>query len=121
MYSLIFDEKSIELPKYSFEIADRLTKVEAVINSGQAYKKKCEEIFKFEKELLGKEIVDDIVGDFSTCDPNDIMLLYMGIVDCYNQPIVEKKSEQLQKTFDSVDLSKISKLTDSINKLENFK
>lgn len=118
MYSIIFNKKEIELPNYSFQIAESLETTETINGSGKSYKEKCKALYKFETELLGEEIVKEIIGDFEKCDPNDIQLLYMGIVDCYNQPIIEKRNEQLKNTLSNYEIDKISKVIDTAEKIK---
>lgn len=116
MYSVIFENREIQLPDYSFDIADKLEKTEEINNSSRKFKDKCRAVYDFEKMLLPN--IEEILGDFENCDPNDIQLLWMGIVDCYNQPIVEKRKEQIEATMNGYDFSKITKLTESMGKLK---
>ena len=117
MYSIFFNNKEIRLPDYSFAIAEKLEETETINNSSRTFKEKCKAVYDFEKDLI-KDAFSEIIGDFETCDPNDIQLLFMGIVECYNQPIIEKRRQQIEKTMNSYDFSKISKLVDSAEKLK---
>lgn len=40
-------------------------------------------MYKFESELIGKQKLSELIGDFNDCDPNDINLLYLKIVASY--------------------------------------
>lgn len=117
MYTIYFGNKEVRLPNYSFDIAEMLETVGAINNSNRAYKEKCSEVYEFEKKLLGESTVNELVGEFNSCDPNDIQLLFMGIVDCYNQPIKQKRDEQLKNALNRTDFSKISKLMEIADKL----
>lgn len=118
MYSLILNNKNIQLPNYSFGIAERLEECSAINSSERTYKDKCLALYDFEKDLLGEDKISELVGDFETCDPNDIQLLFMGIVSCYNQPIEKKRNEQINNALSKIDIDKISKIMEHAGELK---
>lgn len=118
MYSVIFSGQELELPNYNFGVVEKLEKADKVNNSQQTFKEKCKALYDLEKFLLGEDKLVEVVGTFNECDPNDVQLLYMGIVECYNQPIIEKQREQLEKTLDGYDFSKITRITEAMGKIK---
>lgn len=118
MYSLIFNGRDIELPNFSFSIAEKIEAIELSNNSQKKFKEKCRLMYSFEKELIG-DVVDEIIGDFEKCDPNDISVLFVSIVECYNQPVSQQKEEQLSSLFNG-DLSKVTELLNSLDNLDKL-
>lgn len=114
MYSIIFEKKEHVLPDYNFDIAEKLEALEIINTSeNKTYKEKCRALYDFETE-----IIKDILPEFEKCDPNDIQLLFMSITECYNQPIIEKRKEQIKNSLNNYDFDKISKMADSVEKLK---
>lgn len=120
MYSLVFNGRELSLPNYTFKIAEKLEALEASNNSQKKFKEKCKSMYSFEKELLGDDEIKELIGEFEECDPNDISLLYRGIIDCYNSPIIQQRNEQISQLLDNSDLSKITNLVNTINSIERL-
>lgn len=125
MYVIVYNDKEIELPKYSFVIAEKLEAIElSNKQETKKFKEKCRMMYNFEKELIGEDTLKEIVGDFDTCDPNDINLVYKGIVNCYNQPVIDKQNEELRSLLNDNEISKLLEMVDkvdSLNKVRNKK
>ena len=119
MYLVSFNGTELELPNYNFTIAAKIEEIEAnnKKSSSMKFKEKCRKMYNFEVELLGKDKMKNIIGEFDTCDPNDINILYLGIVNCYNQPISQYTQEQTDAQLNDSNLSKVIELVNAMDKV----
>ena len=77
MYSIVLNGTEVNLPNYSFTTANKIEEIEiSNNNAAKKFKDKCNLMYKFESELIGKQKLSELIGDFNDCDPNDINLLY---------------------------------------------
>lgn len=119
MYSIVFNGTEITLPNYSFGIASKIEEVEASNNGSKKFRDKCKVMYNFESELIGSKELTELIGNFDSCDPNDINLLYLSIVACYNQPLAEYNSEKIESKLNDSSLTKMMEVLsafDSISK-----
>lgn len=110
MYSILFDGKKIELPKYSVELA---LKIEALDNVEGNLKDKLQAMYDFVYELIGEKEVE-LIGAFDEADPNMINILFLQIVSCYNKPLTDYNVKEATKVMDD---PQIKKALDNIDKM----
>lgn len=115
-YSLDFRGNTIELPKYTLAITDKFDKLEKDNSKVLSAKERVKNIYKFLEDLLGKERTKEILDDFNNCDPNEVNILYLDIIKCYNKPVEEHESSGLKEQMDNAGVAEIIKLLEAISK-----
>lgn len=113
-YELNYGGEVIELPAYTFEIADRLERQESVNFGNTKFKDKCKAMYELIKYLIGADNTKRLLGDFAKVDPNEINIVYMKIVRAYSSPL----NEFSESNFDQIDYSKVDKVVELINALD---
>lgn len=114
-YTITLDNNIIDLPEYNFTIADKLERQENV-NAGKGrFKDKCKSMYDTISDIVGMECTMDTLGKFADADPNRINIMYLSIINAYNEPL-NKFSEE--HTFDKLDTQQIDKVVSLINALE---
>lgn len=112
-YIIEHDGISFEIPRYSFKIDDEIADInEYKTKSNSDYKRLCKKQYDFIKGLIGDRVVD-VIGEFDTCDPNDITIIFDEIVEAYSAPVREYQEEKLKE---SINIDQYSKLFDFIEK-----
>jgi len=106
-YSIVHDGVKIELPKYTFDIDDKIAKMTEEINRGGSLRKISKRIFDFCAELIGVEELIKIVGDFDSCDPNELQILYRDMLSAYAEPLVQYEQEKLNGIYDFDTIEKV--------------
>ena len=120
MYSIVFNGTEVNLPKYSFTIANKIEEIEiSNNNSSKKFKDKCNLMYKFESELIGKQQLSELIGDFNDCDPNDINLLYLSIVESYQKPIADYNSEATESKMNDANLSKLLEVLNVVSNISD--
>lgn len=120
MYSIVFNGTEVNLPKYSFTIANKIEEIEiSNNNASKKFKDKCNLMYKFESELIGKQQLSDLIGDFNDCDPNDINLLYLSIVASYQKPIADYNSEATESKMNDANLSKLLEVLNVVSSISD--
>ena len=111
MYSVNFENKKIELPNYSIDLAmkiDELDKFEGNIADG------LKAMYDFISEVIGLEKTEEVLGEFNASDPNLINILFLSIVNAYNKPLEEYTIKQSTAVLDN---PKIKQSLDAISKV----
>lgn len=117
-YSIIFNGTDINLPNYSFTIANKIEEIEISNNNvSKKFKDKCNLMYKFESELIGKQQLSELIGEFNDCDPNDINLLYLKIVESYQRPIADYNSEATESKMNDANLSKLLEVLNAVSNI----
>lgn len=120
-YSIIFNGTDINLPNYNFNIAGKIEEVEISNSSNtKKFRDKCKKMYEFETELIGKDKLTEVIGKFDDCDPNDINILYLSIVACYNQPLAEYNSEKATSKLNTPEIEKLSEVLKSLEGLASL-
>lgn len=114
-YSITIDNNIIDLPEYNFTIADKLERQENVNTGKGRLKDKCKSMYDTISDIIGMDNTMDILGKFADADPNRINIVYLSIVNAYNEPL-NKFSEE--HTFEKLDTQQIDKIVNLINALE---
>ena len=114
----------IELPKYTFDIAEKIERQE-IVNSGTSkFKDKCKSMYTTICSIIGEDKVSDAIGAFNETDPNLINIMYLELIKAYNKPIEEFNQNKLTDSLQNSGVEDITKLLNSlqnIDKLKGFK
>ena len=120
MYSIVFNGTEVNLPNYRFTTANKIEEIEiSNNNAGKKFKDKCNLMYKFESELIGKQQLSELIGDFNDCDPNDINLLYLKIVASYQKPITDYNSEATESKMNDANLSKLLEVLNAVSNISD--
>lgn len=122
-YEVRLNDRVIALPKYSFKIAGMLEAQETMNSSTDSLIAKCKSMYSLFCELLTENTVKDILGEFDSCDPNEINLLYLDIINSYNSPLMEKQTMQNNSNLDKIgeNMSRIDKMLQTLDAVERMK
>ena len=115
-YTVIHDGTSYDIPNYTMSIAGEIEKVEQFKVATNPFDKKCKKMYDFISDKLGKERTIEVVGEFSTADPNTINIVYLEIVASYNQPLEKYQNEQAQSKLDDSQMEKVTALLSALDK-----
>lgn len=120
MYSYEFvTEKgnNICLPNYTVNIAEQMEKAHmANTNGGLNFRQKINRLYEFCTSVVGKENMEKEVGKLDNADPNEINILYLAILDCYNKPLEDYEQRKLDAKMDSAHIDKLSNILDKADK-----
>lgn len=117
-YSVIINNTEYELPEYNLDIAEKLENVDKTNSSSRSLRDKCKGIYTLITQLLGGETTKEIVGDFSKVDPNNLNIIYLRIVDAYNNPLNNFETERRAQTLDDAGFIKIMGVVETLSKLD---
>lgn len=109
-----------ELPKYNMAIAEKLESTDEVLSAVNPFKVKTKKAYDCVCFILGKEKVKEVLGDFSSIDPNEVHLTYMSIVDAYNEPIRNEQQRQIDDNLEKFNIDKVAKMVDTAEKAQRF-
>ena len=116
-YSMTVNGMVIELPKYTFDIAEKIERQE-IVNSGTSkFKDKCKSMQTTICSIIGEDKVSETIGAFNETDPNLINIMYLELMKDYNKPI-EKFNQN--KLTDSLQNSGVEDITNLLNSLQNI-
>lgn len=121
-YSIIINNETVNLPDYTFGIADKIETQEN-LNAGSAkFRDKCKGMYDLICTLIGKDETEKHIGKFNDADPNTVNIVYLEIIKAYNKPLNDYNIDENQSKFsdalsaiDGEQVSKISELMKAIN------
>ena len=111
MYSVNFDNKKVELPKYSIELA---LKIEELDNFEGSIADGLKRMYDFISEVIGLEKTEELLGEFTSSDPNLINILFLQIVNEYNKPL---QDYTIKRSTQVLDNPKVKQSLDAITKV----
>lgn len=120
-YTIICNGKSYDLPKKTLKVAEEIEKAIALDATSAPLKEKYKTVLKVCQVIIGQEAAEEILGTnkLEEMDLGEITILFEKIVDAYQAPIVDYKtdrnSEQIAK-LPLADLEKIGNALASIPK-----
>ncbi len=117
-YNVIINNTEYDLPDYTLDIAEKLENVDRANTSSRSLRDKCKGIYALITQLLGEETTKEIVGDFSKVDPNKLNIIYLRIVDAYNNPLNNFETERRAQTLDDAGFTKIMSVVETLSKLD---
>lgn len=109
MYKLTFKNKEIELPKYTMAVMDKIEALDKFTGSGSEL---IRLMYNFIEDLIGGELVQELLGAVDDVDTNDVNILFSSIIKCYKKPFEKYQLEeagsiinapQIQKSLDAID------------------
>ena len=120
-YSMTVNGMVIELPKYTFEIAEKIERQE-IVNSGTSkFKDKCKSMYTTICNIIGDEKVSETIGAFNETDPNLINIMYLELIKAYNKPIEEFNQNNLTDSLQNSGIEDITKLLNSLQNIDKLK
>lgn len=119
-YNVIIFTEDVELPDYTFSIAEKIEKQEIINTSERTLKEKCKAMYDFISSLITKEKTEELLGKFNDSDPNSINIVYLNIVKAYNKPIEDYYTNEQNESMNSETLEKAIQLMDSMKNLEKL-
>lgn len=114
-YTVIFNDKSYDLPTYNLKISEKLEQVEKFNASDASIKEKLKKMHNVCSEILGKENAMEIIGKFEESDPNMINIVYLSVVEAYNKPLADF---EMQRSVEKLDSEAFDKLKDILSSAE---
>lgn len=120
-YTANFEGNIIELPDYSFNIADKLERQESVNSGNSKLKDKCKSMYDLITDLIGTELITTLLGKFNESDPNRINILYLSIINAYNKPLQDFSESSVDDKINMEQIDKIVSLVSALEKAQNIK
>lgn len=117
-YKIEHEGVIISLPAYSFDIDDRIAEVtKSISKAGTTVRKATEVMYNFILKLLD-DGTEDLIGTRDACDPNEVRIVYMKIIDAYAAPVNDYQSKSLNGKIDIDGLSKLIELAEKAELLD---
>lgn len=120
-YTANFEGNIIDLPDYSFNIADKLERQESVNSGNGKLKDKCKSMYDLITDLIGTELTTTLLGKFNESDPNRINILYLSIINAYNKPLQDFSESSVDEKINLEQIDKIVNLVTALEKAQNIK
>lgn len=114
-YTIIHNGTSYDIPNYTMGVSEEIEKIGQFNMADNPFKKKCQKMYDFISDKLGKENTAEVVGDFATADPNTINIVYLEIVASYNKPLEEYQNEQSHSKLDDAQIDKVTALLSALS------
>lgn len=113
-YTVIFSDKSYDLPQYNLKISEKLEQVEKFSASDSPIKEKLRKMYNACTDILGKENTMEVVGKFEEADPNMLNIVYLSIVESYNKPLADFETERSAEKLNSEVFDKLKEFAESV-------
>ena len=68
-----------------------------------------------------KNNIEELIGKFEDCDPNEINILYLQILKTYNEPLENYKDSDVYARLDNFQIEKLTSLVDALDKASKMK
>ena len=120
-YTANFEGNIIELPDYTFNIADKLERQESVNSGNSKLKDKCKSMYDLITDLIGTELITTLLGKYNESDPNRINILYLSIINAYNKPLQDFSESSVDDKINKEQIDKIVSLVSALEKAQNIK
>ena len=123
VYTVIINDQSYDLPKKTLAITEKLENVVRTdTRAGVSIRDRFKATYDCVADLIGRDNIAEAVGaSIDDCDVNDITLAFRKIVDAYNKPLEDYKTERGMSELNSLPLDKLKTLVDAakqVNQLE---
>ena len=112
---------AVSLPAYTMSIAEEIEQVTLFSDSDARFRDKLKRMYTFLSSLLGESELVDLIGEFKDVDPNDVNIMFLGIVDTYNSPLTNYSNDKIASKIDESQLNKVAQLVESTEKLKAYK
>ena len=120
-YTLTYNNQMVEIPNYNFSIAELIEKQELVNASKSKFKDKCRSMYSTIEGIIGCSKIEELIGKFEDCDPNEINILYLQILKTYNEPLENYKDSDVYTRLDNFQIEKLTSLVDALDKASKMK
>ena len=120
-YILNFKGEEVELPKYRFTIANKLEKQEDMNVGNASYQDKCKGMYNVVSDIIGKDRIKDLIGTFLQCDPNEINILYLKVLETYNTPLNDFNMQRTNEMIDNANIESLKELLVTAEKAAKLK
>lgn len=114
-YSVNLNNKDIILPRYSVAIFEKLEDYVKFSEGNASGKDKLAKLYKTLADIIGKDTVEDVIGSFKECDPNELNLLWLKVRDAYSAPVEDYTSTSASETIDKYQLAELAGIFDKLN------
>ena len=120
-YILNFKGEEVELPKYSFTISNKLEKQEDMNAGNASYQDKCKGMYNVVADIIRKDKIKDLIGTFLQCDPNEINILYLKVLETYNTPLNDFNMQRTNEMIDNANIESLKELLVTAEKAAKLK
>lgn len=112
-YTIIAAGRSYDLPKKTIKIAEAIEKTVLFDRSQASIKEKYKAVLGCVQDILGKENADEILGGskLEELDLSDITITFNKIVDAYEKPVEEFRSDQTKDRISMLPIDQMEALT----------
>ena len=107
-YTIISNGKSYVLPKKTLSIAETIEKAVLFDRSPAPIREKFKAVHKCVQDIIGKENAEEILGGSKL---EDITILFNKIVDAYEKPVDEYKTDQYKDRISMLPIDELESLT----------
>ena len=122
-YSVMINNITVELVDYNVALMEAMENLGHELEATTSVKDKLKKKYDFIVKVSNKEVVIDTLGKFEEADPNDISITFDRIVGTYDKPYNEHTMKEHMADidiFNSDGINALTKLTDSVSKMENL-
>ena len=108
----------ISLPAYTIKLAESIETVASFVdNPNNKFRDKIKKMYNFLETIIPKENIEEDIGSLNECDPNNVNLMFLKVVDAYNSPIAEFNTDKISDKLDTIQIDKVVNLIESADKL----
>ena len=114
-YTVIINGKSYDLPPKTIGVVEEMEKVSNIDNvKGISIREKYQKIFDFVSGLVGADNAKEILGsdDIGKVDLSDVSLAFIKIVEAYDRPVRDYKTEQMRSRMRGIESMNIPNLVE---------
>lgn len=120
-YSFMFNDREVVLPTYSIKVAEQLENTENVNKSSAKFRVKVQTMYNVIASLIGKDLAQDLLGTCDESDPNDVNILYLQIVACYNSPFDEYNQTAVSDKFKELPVDALETIANAMQSINSAK
>ena len=114
-YTIDHNGVAIELPKFTFDIDDKIGKISN--DKTSTFKTIAKKKYEFVESLIGTELTEEVIGSFKDCDPNDITIIYDLIVAAYAEPVRAYNEEKIKEMLNMDQFDELLELMEKTEKI----
>lgn len=118
-YNIEMDGNEFALSPYTVAISEEIEAIEAKNNGEGKFREKLKTMYDFVTKIA--DGAAEYLGDFSSCDPNTINLMYMRIIKSYNAPVEEYEREQTKEQLGNENMDKVMEMLSLMSKIDSKK
>lgn len=108
----------ISLPAYTIKLAESIETVASFVDApNNKFRDKIKKMYNFLETIIPKENIEEDIGSLNECDPNNVNLMFLKVVDAYNSPISEFNTDKISDKLDTIQIDKVVNLIESADKL----